>query len=167
MKNKIGIWIMLVILLCVFQVHAWPRTGIPMKRSLNWNFLTEYSLFDGRLILKAKEQLKLTPEQVKKIEKLMLGFKELAISRCAEIKINELHLVSAIKSDQIDRKNIENQIRQISNKKIDLSIAYLNYLLDIKTILIDQQISVLAKIKKHPAPYHQKRPERYPHKKNP
>ena len=144
-----GIWFMLFILLSGLEVNARPKPERLVKQFLVWNFLTAHNLFDGRFILQFKDQLSLTPVQEKKIEKLMLVFEELSISRCAEIKIKELRLVSAIKSDQIVRENIESKIREISNNKIDLSIAYLNYLLDIKMILTAEQITVLGKIKKH------------------
>ena len=161
MKKRIGLWVILAILLSGPSISVSPEADALIKRVLTRNFLNQYNLFDGRFILKTKEQLKLTPVQEKKIEKLMLTFEELSISRCAEIKINELHLASAIKSDGIDRKKIENHIRQISNKKIDLSIAYLNYLLDIKMILTDSQLALLSEIKRQNLLHLKKRPIRH------
>jgi Spy/CpxP family protein refolding chaperone len=77
----------------------------------------------------------------------MILFEESMISRCAEIKIQELHLASYIRSEKIDRNEVKKLIREINKNKTTLSIAYLNYLLDIKSILTPTQIDKLKQIK--------------------
>lgn len=148
MTTKIGIWVMLALLLCAPALPAGPGTDMLVKRVLSRHFLAQHNLFDGRHVLMVKERLKLTLDQEKKIEKLMLAFEERSIYRSAEIKIMELHLASTLKSESLDREKVENQIREISRKKIDLSIAYLNYLLDIRAILTERQLSLLTEIKR-------------------
>ncbi len=140
---------MILWLLIVFPVvlSSSPLTHEIMKKFITCNFYNEHSLFDGRFVLTFKENIQLSAIQGKKIEKKMILFEESMISRCAEIKIQELHLASYIRSEKIDRNEVKKLIREINKNKTTLSIAYLNYLLDIKSILTPTQIDKLKQIK--------------------
>ena len=136
-------------LLIIFPVFlsSGPLTREIMKKFITCNFYEQQNLFDGRFVLNFKESIQLSTIQGKQIEKQMILFEESSISRCAEIKIWELHLASYIRSEKIDRNEVEKLIREINKNRTTLSIAYLNYLLDIKSILTAAQIDRLKQIK--------------------
>ncbi len=108
-----------------------------MKRAL---FMAQKDLYDGRLLLEYSEEIGLTANQVKKIENMMLEYEESSMRIGAEIKILELQFATYVKSDQVDRKQIEQLIRDINKKKTRGVIDYMNYLLDLKEILTPSQL---------------------------
>jgi Spy/CpxP family protein refolding chaperone len=150
MKKTLIITAALMAIVYGMHLTAAPRPQRLIKQFFAQEFLKNQNLLDGRFILRFKDQLNLTGDQIQKIEKLMLTFEEEYISRWAEIKIKEIHLASYIKSEQIVRKKIENTIREISKERIEISIKYLNYLLDIKMLLTREQKEKIKNIKKHP-----------------
>jgi Spy/CpxP family protein refolding chaperone len=111
-------------------------------------FLAEKNLFDARFIMRFKEDINLSKEQEKKVENLLLAFEENSIKKSAEIKIRELRFASYLKSEKINRKKIERQLKAISKMKTDFLIDYINYLLDLKQIMTHAQIEKLKEIKK-------------------
>ena len=129
-------------------ITATPRAQKLIKQFFTQEFLIEQNLIDGRLTLRFKNQIKLTGVQIQNIEKLMLGFEEEYIRRWAEIKIKEIQLATFIKSDQIILKKIEKTIREINSERIEISIKYLNYLLDIKAVLTSEQRENLKTLRK-------------------
>jgi Spy/CpxP family protein refolding chaperone len=127
---------------------AAPRAQKSIRQFFAQEFLLEQNLIDGRLTLRFKKQITLTAVQIQKIEKLMLRFEEEYIRRWAEIKIKEIQLATSIKSDQIIMKNIERKIREINSEQIEISIKYLNYLLDIKEVLTTEQREKIKSLRK-------------------
>lgn len=111
-------------------------------------FMMENDLYDGRLILKMKENIRLTKEQEEKIQDLMLEHEALTIRSGAEIKILELRFASYLKSEnnEMNRKQVETHIREISSKKTDLIVQYMNHLLDLKQILTPEQVQKMTEI---------------------
>lgn len=126
-----------------------PHTPNIMEKFLTCGIYPGHILFDGRFILNFKDNIQLSSHQKKMIENKMISFQEYSISSCADIKIRELHLASFLKSEKIDRKEVARLIREISNQRIILSIQYLNYILDIKSLLTSKQILRLKEIKKN------------------
>jgi Spy/CpxP family protein refolding chaperone len=115
-------------------------------------FMAEKNLYDARLILKVKDKIGLTIEQEEKIENIMLDHEAFTIRNGAEIKIKELRFVSYLKSEpepgKMDRKQVEKYIREISRKKTDMIVHYMNYLLDLKAILTPLQLQKMTEIRK-------------------
>ena len=109
-------------------------------------YMAGKNLFNAHTILKMKDQINLSGDQVNKIENIVLSFRESSIRKSAEIKIRELRLASYLKSEKVDRKQIEKVIRQISKMKTDCIVEYMNYLLDLREILTDEQFEKLKKI---------------------
>jgi len=110
-------------------------------------FLAEKNLYDARIILGLKEKINLSAEQERNVERLMLNYQETTIRGGAEVKIEELRLVSYLNSGKIDRKETTRRIREISKKKTDLIIDYMNYLLDLREMLTAKQLEILQEIK--------------------
>ena len=114
----------------------------------SWRTLSDMNLFSGRAILRAKDDIGLSQKQQEKIEDLMLSFEEYAISQGAAIKIKELRLARYLKSASLEREQLEGFVREISKMKIDFSVGYLNYLLDLRATLNQDQQHRLAAIRK-------------------
>ena len=100
-----------------------------IKRLKSLFFMAENDLYDGRLLLKVKDKIELTKEQ--------------------EEKILELRFASYLKSEngEMNRKQVAAYIREISNKKTDLIVQYMNHLLDLKEILTPEQVQKMAEIR--------------------
>lgn len=120
-----------------------------IKRLKTLFFMAENDLYDGRLILKVKDKIELTKEQEEKIQNLMLDHEAFTIRSGAEIKILELRFASYLKSGsgEMDRKQVAAYIREISTKKTDLIVHYMNHLLDLKEILTPEQVQKMAEIR--------------------
>ena len=125
-------------------------------------FLAESDLYDARLILKVKDKIGLTNEQEEKIENIMLVHEAFLIRNSAEIKIKELRFASYLKSQpgEMDRRQVEKYIREISKEKTDLIVHCMNYLLDLKEILTPTQLQKMAEIRKKMKPLWEKNREK-------
>jgi Spy/CpxP family protein refolding chaperone len=131
------------------------------EEQIMWSFFwAKKDLFDARLILDAKESIGLTKEQQQKIENKMLAYEETSIKDWAEIKVLELRFASYVKSEKVDRKEIEKVVKEISARKTDCIVKYMNYLLDLKGILTPEQLRKMKAI-------HKKEGEFVPHRDNP
>jgi Spy/CpxP family protein refolding chaperone len=110
-------------------------------------FLAESNLYDGRWLLEKKDKIGLTGEQQEKIEDLMLVHEAFSIRNSGEIKIKELRFAAYLKTGNMDRKQMEQHIREISREKTALIVNYANYLLDVRNILTPQQLKTLEHLK--------------------
>jgi Spy/CpxP family protein refolding chaperone len=110
--------------------------------------MAEKNLFPGSMLLKFKDEIGLTAEQVGKIEKMTELFHEAAIKKQAEIKIKGLKVRSYLKEEQVDRKKMEIMIREIAKMKTDMQVDHMNYLLDLKDLLTPEQIAKIESLKK-------------------
>lgn len=141
-------------LVFIAALNAYPFPQDPGEGPFNpprTAFLTaENNLYDARLILAAKEEIELTKEQTEKIENLMLENEAAIIRDSAEIKIRELRFASFLKSqpNEIDRKQVEKYIREISRKKTSMVVLHINYLLDVKQLLTPTQLHKLAETRR-------------------
>lgn len=111
-------------------------------------FMVDTNLYDGRFLLANRDKLNLNHNQIEKIEDLILDYESYIIRYNAEIKIKELRFASYLKSERMDRKEMEKYIRAIGNEKTNMIVRYINYLLDIKKILTNSQLVYLYKFKK-------------------
>jgi len=110
--------------------------------------MAENNLFEGRMILRMKDEIGLTAEQVKRIENMMLSQEETAIRRQSDLKVMELHFAALLKNDKVNRKEMERMARDIGKFRTDQQIGHLNYLLDIRDTLSAEQIGKLEQLKK-------------------
>ncbi len=114
--------------------------------------MAEKNLFPPFLLLKIKDKIGLTKEQIEKIEKMDETFMEGAIKQKAEIKILELKLKYLLKEEKPDRKKVEQMVRQISGLKTDMKVSHLFFLFDVKNLLTQEQhqkIQDLMKERRH------------------
>jgi len=110
--------------------------------------MAEKNLFPGEMLLKFKEEIGLTAEQVSNIEKMTDLFQEIAIKKQADIKIKGLKVRSYLREEQVDRKKMETMIREIAKMKTDMQVDHMNYLLDLKDLLTPEQLAKIESLKK-------------------
>jgi len=106
------------------------------------------NLYLGVVIIKFQDEINLTETQQKKIEQLILAHQEKILRQSAEIKIAEFRLATLVNSskDQIDRNEAARRIKEISEKKTDLVVIHMNYLLDLRETLTPEQLEILKQI---------------------
>ena len=120
--------------------------------------MADKNLFDAQFILEHGDEIKLSRAQAAKIESIMMAYQESTIRISAEIKILELRLVSFINSGKLDKKHkkqdiekMAEHIRRISKQKTDWVVTYINYLLDLRQALRQEQLNILNQMSKnHP-----------------
>lgn len=152
MKRKIipvSIGITLILFYFVGSSILATEVDESAAEQMMWSyFWAQKDLFDARLILDAKDKIGLTKEQRQKIENKMLAYEEASIKNWAEIKVLELRFASYVKSEKVDRKEIEKVVREISARKTDCIVKYMNYLLDLKGILTAEQLKKMRALHK-------------------
>jgi Spy/CpxP family protein refolding chaperone len=110
--------------------------------------MAERNLFPAHMLLKFKDEIGLTRDQVNTFEKMREQFMEYAIKQRADLKIKEMKFHSFLKEEKVNRKKMEKMIREIAGMKTDMQISHMNYLLDIKEVLTPEQIQQIEKFKK-------------------
>jgi Spy/CpxP family protein refolding chaperone len=110
--------------------------------------MAERNLLPAHMLLRFKDEIGLTQNQVDRIEKMQEQFEEYAIKQKAELKIKEMKIHSYLKKDKIDRKRMEKMIREVTNMKTDMQIAHMNYLLDLKELLTPEQLQKIERFRK-------------------
>jgi Spy/CpxP family protein refolding chaperone len=112
-------------------------------------FSPENDFYIGHGLLDYSSELKLTPRQKEKIEDMILDHETVFLRVSAEIKIKELRFTAYLKSNQkkLDRKVVEQYIREISKEKTDLAVKLINHLLDLKNLLTPEQIKTARQLK--------------------
>jgi len=150
MTKKLTVFVIVGMMLITMNLAADPRGGNrDMMRHARFGIhMAENFLFPGRILLKFKDEINLTPKQVQVIEKMDENYKEAGIRKQADIKILELKLHSYLKKDPVDRKQMEKMIREVAQMRTDMQIDRMNYLLDVKKILTKEQLEKIESLKK-------------------
>jgi Spy/CpxP family protein refolding chaperone len=150
MTKKVTILIAAVLILISMNLMAERGSrGRDMVKHARFGIhMAEKNLFSGSMLLKFKDEIGLTAEQVSKIEKMTDLFQEAAIRKQADIKVKGLKVRSYLKEEQVDRKKMEIMIREIAKMRTDLQVDHMNYLLDLKDLLTPEQIAKIESIKK-------------------
>jgi Spy/CpxP family protein refolding chaperone len=125
-----------------------PRGRDLVKHARFGIHMAEKNLFPGSMLLKFKDAIGLTAEQVSQIEKMTDLFQEAAIKKQADIKVKGLKVRSYLREDRVDRKKMEIMIREIARMRTDLQVDHMNYLLDLKELLTPEQIAKIESLKK-------------------
>ena len=150
MTKKVTILIAAVLILISMNLMAerGSRGRDMVKHARFGIYMAEKNLFSGSMLLKFKDEIGLTAEQVSKIEKMTDLFQEAAIRKQADIKVKGLKVRSYLKEEQVDRKKMEIMIREIAKMRTDLQVDHMNYLLDLKDLLTPEQIAKIESLKK-------------------
>jgi len=134
MTKKVTILIAAVLVFVSIRLLAEPgaRDRDMVKHARFGIHMAEKNLFPGHMLLKFKDEIGLTAEQVSKIEKMKDLFQEATVKKQADIKVKGLKIRSYLTEEQVDRKKMEIMIREIAKMRTDLQVDHMNYLLDMR-----------------------------------
>ena len=90
-------------------------------------------------MLSYKEQLGLSPEQVKKLEQLRDNFQRQSIRNEADARIVELDIAALLDSPTVDVAKVEAKIREAEKLRADLRIARIRAMEQAKAVLTAEQ----------------------------
>lgn len=122
-----------------------PETTRHMKYAIH---MAEKNLFSGRMLLKMKDEIALTEDQVGTIKKMDNAHQENLIKRNADIKVLQLKLDAYLKEEKINRAKLEKMVREIAKLRTDLQIENINHLLDLRDLLTAEQLAKIDELKK-------------------
>lgn len=149
--NKKYISLLILFLMLSLAIPAQPNKK-PWPHMLNnlrfGLYMAENNLFEARFILRLKNEIGLTAAQEQKIENMMLANEEVVIRRASDIKVLELKFAALLKSNRIDRREMEKMARAMGTLKTDLQVDHINYLLDVRDTLTPEQVLKIEKLKK-------------------
>jgi Spy/CpxP family protein refolding chaperone len=151
MTKKVTVILIAVMFMMSFsfvaEAQGKGRRGDMMRHAGFGLRMAEKNLFPGRMLLKFKDEIGLTADQVTKIEKMNDLFGEAKIRRQADIKVQQMKFQTYIKKETVDRKKMEKMIRDIAKMKTDMQIDNMNYLLDVKKVLTPEQITKIEEFR--------------------
>jgi Spy/CpxP family protein refolding chaperone len=126
-------------------VDAWER----LQRALqDWGgqLRERFGTRDAReerptisLILKNKDHLRLSADQVKKLEQQRDQYQRQSIRSDAELRILELDLADLLDKPNVDVSKVEQKIREIEKLRADLRIARVRAVEQAKAVLTAEQ----------------------------
>jgi Spy/CpxP family protein refolding chaperone len=90
-------------------------------------------------MLRSKEQLRLTSEQVRSLKTLRDGFQRGAVTRGAQIQLAVLDLRGLREQEPFDLPKVEAQVRRIALLRADQHIAHIKLIHDSKAVLTPDQ----------------------------
>ncbi len=90
-------------------------------------------------MLTRKDELELSPEQVKKLEQLRDGFERQSIRNRADSRIVELDISELLDQPAVDLTKVEAKIREAEKLRADLRIARIRTIEQAKTVLTPEQ----------------------------
>jgi len=140
--------LLVALVLVISNLQAAP--GSPqMSRHMKYGIhMAEKNLFSGRMLLKMKDEIGLTEDQVAAIEKMRTAQKENRIQREADLKVLQLEFDSYLKEEKINRAKLEKMVREIAQLRTDMQIETINHLLDLRELLTAEQLSKIDEFKK-------------------
>jgi Spy/CpxP family protein refolding chaperone len=137
----------LMLALAYFTLDAQMMPQRMMEHARFGIMLVDKNLFPAPVLLKHKDDIGLTAEQVGKIEKMQVQQQETFIKKQAEINVKELKLGTFLKEDKIDRGKLEGMIQEIGKMRTDLQVQHINHLLDLRDLLTADQLKKLENFK--------------------
>ena len=91
------------------------------------------------LILKYKDYLRLSGEQVKKLEQLRDSFQRQSIRTEADMKILDLDIAAVLEKPNVDMPKAEQKIREVEKLRADLRIGRVRAVEQAKAVLTPEQ----------------------------
>ncbi len=91
------------------------------------------------LMLKNREELQLTPEQIQRLEALRSDFRKGAVKRSADLQAAELELKELLRGDAVDMAKVESQVKRIEALRGELRLARIKTIEEGKALLIPEQ----------------------------
>lgn len=149
MTKKVTLFIAAILMVMVgsLALQAEARRPDMMKHSRFGIRMAERNMIPARMLLQHKDELGLTDTQVSKIESMQTKFQEASIRGNADVKVKQLKLQNYLKSDKIDRKKLEQMIRDVAALKTNMQIDRMHYMLDVKSVLTAEQLKKIEEFK--------------------
>lgn len=91
------------------------------------------------LMLRHREELQLSDEQVKALEALRSDFQKEAVRRSAEIRVAELELQELLREDPVDLGKVEAKVRQIEALRAEHRLSRIKTIERGKALLTPEQ----------------------------
>jgi Spy/CpxP family protein refolding chaperone len=107
-------------------------------------------------MLRNREELQLTPEQIQKLEALRSGFRKGAVKRSADLQVAELELKELLRTDPVDMAKVESQVKRIEALRGEQRLTRIKTIEEGKALLVPEQrekLNTLAQ-KRGRAPSH-------------
>lgn len=104
------------------------------------------------LMLRFRDELGLSPEQVQALERLRADFQRQAIRGGADLRIAELELANLLNSDQADLAQVEARVREIERLRAELRLARIRTIEQGKAQLTPEQRAKLKSLSGRPHP---------------
>jgi Spy/CpxP family protein refolding chaperone len=105
------------------------------------------------IMLSNRDELGLTPEQVRALESLRSDFQRDAIRREADLRVAEMDLESLLQAEPVEMAKIEAKVREIERFRADLRLARLGVIERGKAQLTSDQRAKLKKLLTEPRPW--------------
>ncbi|MBN2346010.1 MAG: Spy/CpxP family protein refolding chaperone [Candidatus Aminicenantes bacterium] len=144
MRKKLALAMIVIFIAATGMASA--QTGRRPAAGRAW--MLSGDMVSPRLLLRSKDEVGLSAEQVKKLSALVDAHEQWAIQFGADMKIQALKLRSAVRSDNIDMKNAEKLIREQAGMRADMQIARLRLQKDVRALLTPEQAAKAANLKK-------------------
>jgi Spy/CpxP family protein refolding chaperone len=148
MKKKLiaGLMVSCVIMFSVTTIYAQKRNFNHSRMKFH-SYMVQQNMIPAQMILKMKEKIKLSEKQIKKINSLYLDFKKSAIDVKAKISVLNLKLETCFSDKKISKNKVASVIKELGTLKTSMEIAHINHLLDVRSILTAEQLTLLEKLK--------------------
>ena len=104
------------------------------------------------LMLRYKDELGLSPDQVQSLERLRADFQREAIRRDADLRIAEMDLTTLLEKDPVDLGQVQAKVREIERLRTDLRLARIRAIEQGKSQLSPEQRGKLRTLLTEPGP---------------
>jgi len=98
------------------------------------------------LMLRNREELQLTPEQIQRLEALRSDFRKGAVKRSADLQAAELELKELLRGDPVDMVKIESQVKRIEALRGEQRLSRIKTIEEGKALLIPEQRKQLGSL---------------------
>jgi hypothetical protein len=104
------------------------------------------------LMLRHKDELGLSPDQIQSLERLRADFQREAIRRDADLRIAETDLAAFLEKDPVDIGQVEVKVKEIERLRADLRLARIRAIEQGKSQLSPEQRGKLRPLLTEPGP---------------
>lgn len=91
------------------------------------------------LMLKNREELQLTPEQIQRLEALRSDFRKGAVKRSTDLQAAETELKELLSTDPVDMAKVESQVKRIEALRGEQRLSRIKTIEEGKALLIPEQ----------------------------
>ncbi|MBI2152763.1 MAG: periplasmic heavy metal sensor [Candidatus Rokubacteria bacterium] len=102
------------------------------------------------LMLRLKDELGLSPDQVQSLERLRADFQREAIRRDADLRIAEMDLAALLEKDPVDLGQVDAKLREVERLRVDLRLARIRAIEQGKAQLTPEQRAKLRTVLAEP-----------------